>query len=406
MNTKLDTLLQKLNEQFFIKELLKNGNVYLVGGVVRDSLLNRDCKDIDLLVSGIPMQKLTTLLLQFGKIASGDNEDSFLVGKSFGVLKFVPNGMKLDEPIDIAIPRVESCTGTGHKDFHVISSHTIPIELDLSRRDFTINAIAIHLDGTVIDPFNGLRDLKNGIIKMVDEVAFSDDPLRMLRAIQFASRLNFNIEANTFYAIKQAFHTIKFITPERILIELDKIFNKGNIETGFELLKRSGIYKQIFGFDPCFENIDFKRIKTRSDFYFSLLYYFSNKSEAFLKILKGDVQTAKCLDAMQFAFDNFHTKNGPNFAGLNRIVAFDMFKMSALSFESGILPTELLNAVTELSSGKFPKQLSELNIDGNDVMSLGFKNKEIGDALRYVLVNVLMENVENNKADLMQFIIK
>lgn len=397
MNTKLKILLQKLNAQDFIKELLKNGNVYLVGGVVRDSLLNHECKDIDLLASGISMQKLTDLLLQFGKLAD--------VGKSFGILKFVPNGMELDEPIDIAIPRIESCNGTGHKDFNVISNHNIPIELDLSRRDFTVNAITVHLDGTIIDPFNGLHDLSSKTIKMVDEIAFTDDPLRMLRAIQFASRLNFDIELNTLSAIKEKAHTIKFITPERILIELDKIFNKGSVKIGFDLLNKSGIYKQIFGFDPNFKTVDFGVIKTRSDFYFSLLNYFPNKSDAFLKILKGDVQTAKCLDAMQFAFDNVHT-NIEFHEGLNRIVAFDMFKMSELSFESGVLPAGILDAVHELTSGKFPKRLNELKIDGNDMIRLGFKNKEIGDSLRFALVNVLMENANNNKEELIALIKK
>src|SRR5690606_8675300 len=145
--------------------------------------------------------------------------------------KFKPHGSV--EDIDIAIPRTERATGEGgHKGFEVSSDHNLPIEKDLERRDFTINAIAKDINGNVIDPFGGQRDLKEKIIRVVNPQAFSDDPLRMLRAVQFAARFGFPIEPKTEQLIKANAHRIREIAAERILIELEKIVKKGDVLYG------------------------------------------------------------------------------------------------------------------------------------------------------------------------------
>jgi len=391
INGTLDELIKTLNNQMFMKSLQEKGNVFLVGGIVRDSFLNKKSKDIDLLVTGITTVALELMLNPYGNVDR--------VGQSFGVLKFVPSGMKLDEPIDIAIPRTENSTGIGHKDFDVIASHDIPVEMDLKRRDFTINAIALNLNGQIIDPFNGLDDLEKKLIRMVNPIAFTDDPLRMLRAIQFASRFEFSIEKNTFEAINEKAETIKHITSERILIELEKIQTKGNIKNGIMLLTESGLFKHIFGFESDFSNVSFNDIKIRADFFFTLLKDTEIKHEAFKTILKGDIDTADTIKAIQLGFENV-TDN----IVTNRNVAFMMNKISEQSLDSGILPDNLKVVMQELKSGKFPLTMKNLAVNGNDIIDLGFKGIEIGRILNFALLNVFSERIQNKKEDIINLI--
>lgn len=126
-----------LGPQPFVRRLQQaGGRLYSVGGTVRDALLGRPRKDIDLLVTGLPQQTLIQLLRQHGRVQ--------LIGRAFGVIQFRPR--RWDGPsIDIALPRTEISTGIGHRDFDVSFDHTLPIETDLGRRDFTMNALAIDL---------------------------------------------------------------------------------------------------------------------------------------------------------------------------------------------------------------------------------------------------------------------
>jgi len=393
MTTKLTTVLTDLNKQAFIKHILKQGDVYLVGGIVRDSFLEKENKDIDLLVTGIPTDVLISLLMPFGKVDA--------VGKSFGVLKFMPLTMNLTEPIDIAIPRTEKLIlgGTSHTDFEVIASHDIPVEVDLKRRDFTINAMAVKMDGTLIDPFGGMKDLATKTIKMVDDVAFTDDPLRMLRAVQFASRLAFTIDQVTLSAITTKVHTIQHITPERVLIELEKMQQKGDAHYGITLLVMTGLYKQIFGVELDLDCLGETDLSIRGDFFYKLLTPFEDKAEAFLTLLKGDTDTAKCLRALQAGENGDYST-----ITMCRLVAFKMNKISEQSMVTEIMHAQLTKAIFELVTGKFPRTLKDLAITGEDLLAVGLVGKQVGDALEKALIAVMFEQVENKKEDLMKLI--
>ncbi|MBI4261937.1 CCA tRNA nucleotidyltransferase [Candidatus Uhrbacteria bacterium] len=173
------------------------GEVYLVGGAVRDAVLGRDTKDFDFIVREIAIDALEKFLATHGQVD--------LVGKSFGVFKFTPHGYT-GEAIDIALPRTEhALTGTGgYKDFAIQSDPNLPIERDLERRDFTMNAIAVKIqnaecrmqNGTVVDPHGGLKDIEQQLIRTVGrpEDRFKEDSLRILRAIRFACQLALSIE--------------------------------------------------------------------------------------------------------------------------------------------------------------------------------------------------------------------
>lgn len=221
-----------------LSPLIKAGaELYEVGGPVRDRLLGRESKDHDILCTRLSMKKICALLTPLGRVAA--------VGKSFGVIKFSPNGA-LDMEIDIALPRRESSTGHGHRDFEVDFDPEIPIEEDLGRRDFTINAMAYSLaDNRIIDPYNGRRDLEKRLLRAVFPKAFEEDPLRLLRAIQFAARFSLKIDPETWGLILKNAHLIETVSGERISQELVKLMSAAKPSAGFDLMFESGLLKFI-----------------------------------------------------------------------------------------------------------------------------------------------------------------
>jgi len=172
-------------------------NVYAVGGYVRDLLLKSEKTDkdhIDLLITHTSLEDIIKSIRTAGRVD--------LVGKSFGIIKFLKDG----RTFDIALPRTDTPKETQtrkHKDFIVRSDPGIPIEKDLERRDFRCNSIALRLsDGALIDPFEGQKDIERKIIRLTNPQAFPEDPLRILRAARFSSVLNFTVDPEI-YTISQ-----------------------------------------------------------------------------------------------------------------------------------------------------------------------------------------------------------
>jgi len=201
-----------------VSAILKQGHIYEVGGIVRDRLLGRKgvAHDRDYLVTGIQYENLSKILKPYGQVN--------LVGRSFGVIKFSQKHNDDFVTFDISLPRTEFSTGTGHKDFEVNYNPDLNIEDDLSRRDFTVNAMAWDLESnSLIDPLNGKSDLDAGVIKIVYPKSFKDDPLRLLRAVQFAARFNFKIDPDTYQHMCDNASMITTVSPERIAEELNKL---------------------------------------------------------------------------------------------------------------------------------------------------------------------------------------
>lgn len=232
-------ILDSIKSYRFIQKICEvSGEVYAVGGSVRDLILGKPIKDLDLLVRLIKIESLIGILKNCGH--------TNLVGKSFGVIKFFPNEDKNLE-IDIALPRQETSTGVGHKDFSVEFDETLNITVDLKRRDFTMNAIAQNImTGEIIDPTHGRQDIQNKTIKTVFENSFKEDPLRLLRAIQFASRFDFTIEENTFSDIKKQSALINTVARERIILEIKKLFTAEKPSKGFDLMRDTGLLPHVF----------------------------------------------------------------------------------------------------------------------------------------------------------------
>ena len=218
----------------FVRALQQRGaRVYMVGGTVRDELLGHPRKDLDLLVTGLPQPALLRCLRPYGRVQ--------LTGRAFGVIKLLPHGWD-GPPIDVALPRTEISTGVGHRDFEVTFDHTLPVETDLGRRDFTINAMAIDLaDGRLLDPFGGYGDLQQRLLRQVSTLAFLEDPLRMLRGVQLAARFALQIEPATRDAMRTHAATIRTVAPERIAEELRKLFQAWAPSQGFVVMHDVGL---------------------------------------------------------------------------------------------------------------------------------------------------------------------
>lgn len=182
-------------------ESFPNADIYLVGGTLRDAIIGVLPDDIDIVIRNVTIKQLRAWLQIHGAYD--------FVGKTFGTFKFVPHGCQSMTPIDIALPRTESIGQnhqSGRSDLEIKFDPRLTIKEDLSRRDFTINAMAYDLKrGNLIDPFNGLNDLYAGLIQAVGDAneRFFEDATRMLRAMRFACQLEFGIEQDTWHAISK-----------------------------------------------------------------------------------------------------------------------------------------------------------------------------------------------------------
>lgn len=237
---KIENLMLKIEKNprlsfvFDFEKVFPKGELYLVGGAVRDALMGEEPKDFDFLVRLVPKEELEKFLEERGKIKEVES-------RAFGNYKFIPfleggrapearakRGPALpggveretgvpfekEEPIDINLPRTEEWTGLGYKDLKVETAHSLPIEKDLERRDFTINSMALNLKTKkLLDPHNGVGDIERKVIRCVGEAEerYKEDPSRMLRAVRFACQFDFEIEEKTERAIKENAKEIKRI---------------------------------------------------------------------------------------------------------------------------------------------------------------------------------------------------
>ncbi len=261
------------------------GTPYLVGGAVRDALLALQSKDLDVLVTNLESELLKSVLERVGKVD--------LVGKSFGVFKVSKDG----ETLDVALPRTEQSTGAHHRDFEVSYDAHLPLDKDLERRDFTVNAMAWALRAgkgrgqkragpeggparevlklgqdsaalpktsegklepvpearatdSLLDPFGGQADLERRILRAVGDARarFEDDPLRMLRLARFIAKLDFEVEPQTARAVFENAHLIDSVALERVQIELMGLLSAPHpdgVLRSLRFLRDSGLLERI-----------------------------------------------------------------------------------------------------------------------------------------------------------------
>ncbi len=210
---------------------LQGGNIYLVGGAVRDELLGISNHDEDYSVTGISFDEFKELF-----------PEAIMRGKDFPVFSM--------DNKEFAIARKERKTGIGHNSFDVETDKRIKIEEDLERRDITINAIAKEvLTGRMVDPYNGIEDLKKHIIRAIS-VHFAEDPLRVYRVARFASQFEFQVEDNTIKMMTLLKNELSSLSVERVYNELSKALLTNNPSIFFNVLRKADVlhvhFKELY----------------------------------------------------------------------------------------------------------------------------------------------------------------
>ncbi len=205
------------------------GRALFVGGWVRDRLLGRRSKDIDVEVYGLPADRLKTLLSELGQVNA--------VGESFTVYKL--------GPIDVSLPRRESKSGRGHRGFTVTGDPDLSVHEAARRRDFTVNAIGWDpLRDEYHDPWDGRSDLDRRCLRVVDPTTFGDDSLRVLRALQFTARFEFTLDPESAVLCKSI--ALDDLPAERIWGEFEKLLSAPRPSVGFHLALELGVIERLF----------------------------------------------------------------------------------------------------------------------------------------------------------------
>lgn len=384
-------LLKKVNFEGFHSLVTRLESVYqttffFVGGCVRDLFLEKEPKDIDIIIPHIDINELSWLLSIYG--------DVDLVGKSFGVLKFKPFGS--DQVIDVSVPRVEKSTGEGHKDFEVIATSSVTLEEDLKRRDFTMNALAMTYNGYIFDPFGGIKDIENKVIGIISNNSFVEDPLRMLRALQFSARFGFTLAHETIDSFIDNVELLKNISGERILIELEKGIT-GDVFKFSLLLWNFGVWSTIFGEGAFFDNNsqELKKVKTIAEFLF-MGEVTPELAKEKLKISSKDAEELQSLILINELIVPDNRKSVIYGAIFNR-----------LQKSPQIINTEVLSDISVLEpfqNGEFPKSFKELSVNGDDIMKFGFEGKSVGLVLKVILENIFAGVLTNDRNQLLDWL--
>lgn len=382
----------KENLKKLIKLFNDNGyEIYLVGGVVRDTLLGRDVNDIDFTTSASPSEMIEML----GKIYKLN-----LNGLKHGTVGVITGGAMYE----ITTFRTEAgYLDNRHPDYVKFVRN---IYEDLARRDFTINALAVSPNNfdEIIDYFNGLKDLENKIIRTVlkPKKRFKEDALRILRGLRFASSLGFKIERKTKKAIFKYYKHLASISKERIRDEL-----KGMVcgENFYEVFKE---YKRVFDFlfETRFNKDALAIIKEK----ITLLDNSLERITLIFNFVKDPLKVTKDL-----RFSNIETSNIIN--GLSIInVDINTNKDMRLLLNK-YHPNEVYNGIRvkgalEGDSNKYisqfinnkdkPNRIKDLDINGNDLMKLDIYKRNIGFVLKEIMNSVISEEVDNNKEDLIK----
>ncbi|MBO7100723.1 MAG: HD domain-containing protein [Bacteroidales bacterium] len=253
-------------------------DAYAVGGVVRDYFLQRPCTDIDVVCIGHAEGGEVHIGIELAKAVSeavGGSKVS--VFKTFGTASFLYHDLQLE----FVGARRESYSHDSRKP--VVENGTL--EDDQRRRDFTVNALAICLNadryGELMDPFGGIRDLNEGILRtpLDPDITFSDDPLRMMRAVRFASQLGFRIADDTFEAIGRNADRIKIVSAERITTELNKIMLSSQPSLGLKLMQKSGLMQLILPEISALQGIETVDGRGHKDIFYHTLQVLDNVTE-------------------------------------------------------------------------------------------------------------------------------
>jgi len=353
---KTGTSIYKNSELDFFRSLFApfSKRVYLVGGCVRDALLGREIYDYDIEVYDIEPLKFDELMASIR--ASG-------VGKSYFIYKY--------KNYDLGLPRSESKTGNSHKDFAV--SYINDPSLASLRRDFTVNAMMMNIfNGEILDFHGGKKDLESKMLRHIDSEKFKEDPLRVLRGVQFSARLDFSIADDTLELMKTL--DLAHLSKDRINTELIKFFRSEHLEKGAFYLFKLSLFKEIFGVKIC-ENDEFlSELKSARNFV--------NDERLFLYMLFGkfELDAKEILEKMRLPKSYFSILKEPFFKVMPSDselleIALNMPIKSWL----GAYNKECIERAKEL--GVYESKF-EPKIDVSEILAAGFKNEMIAAEIK------------------------
>lgn len=424
--------------KIILDKLHKNNyKAYIVGGCVRDSILNREINDWDINTNALPGE-IMELFSDFNVIETG---------LQHGTLTIILNNNKYE----ITTFRADGDYGDGRHPNNV--EFISELADDLLRRDFTMNAIAYNEQEGIVDPFNGLEDIANGIIRCVGNPRhrFNEDGLRILRAIRFHSRLGFEIEYNTLTAMKQRRHKLKNISKERIRDEISKILIGEHVYSAILTMTKSKLfYHTIPEIIKC---IDFKQYNKHHDkdvfnHIIHVVKHSPSKLEIRLAALFHDIGKPECftldedncghfykhhissskitkniMSRLRFdnktidkvsilvrehmsRYDHLRTTNIKKFitrVGIENLD--DLFelqiadiKSSAPEYHNIYMVTKLRDECYKILSEKQPLSRGDLEVNGKDLINIGFKpGKELGNVIDILLEKVLEDPTLNDK---------
>ncbi len=369
-----------LNTNNLINVLQSNGfSAYAVGGCVRDGIMGRDITDFDITTSALPQQVKEVF----------SNYKTIETGIQHGTVTVIVNGA----PYEITTFRTEDIyTDSRHPDSVIFVSD---IKTDLSRRDFTMNAIAYNEKEGIVDPFNGIADIENKQIRTVGSPSkrFQEDSLRILRALRFSSVLGFEIEDKTAVAINNLAHTVNNVSPERIYVEIKK------------LLCGKNAHNVVKKFTPALREIisvkdDISRLSNLPKDFPMRLYYLCGASTAeVLKKLRADNKTKRLckLISESSPIPNDETQLKFYISNLGREVASYVIK-----YRKSVFGEDKCNKSEEILNKNLCLTVCELAINGDDILSLGIQGKSIHKAQKYLLSSVIKGEIPNQREVLLE----
>ena len=402
--------------KFILDKFYENGyEAFIVGGCVRDTLLDRKLNDYDITTNAMPEKTIELF------------EKTIPTGLKHGTVTVIIN----KTPYEVTTYRVDGEYKDNRRPDDVI--FVSDIKEDLARRDFTINAMAYSPYFGFKDFFNGRDDLDNRLIKAVGDAdkRFNEDALRMLRAIRFSAQLNFTIEEKTYKAIKTNSSLIKNISKERINIELNKILQSNSPSLGIKMLEETNLLKNLLPveynkyfdkeyFKENIENLD----KIKNSKYLRLCYMLetcfkniaTDEIKKILRTLKYDNKTinfVSSLNSNQLSYININSDTDLKLwiNSTDRGILFDTFEyiITKLSFKNNSTSKtqKLYERTKEIIENKEPLTIKDLAIRGSDLINECniTPGKKLGETLNSLLLKVL-ENPTLNEKQLLLDIVK
>ncbi len=424
-----------LNSLEFKNDVLQaGGDIYAVGGIVRDALMNKKSDDLDIVVKGVPYDQLFKILSKYGKATdtSVEKED----GKDFGATKFVSHNEEFNKllsdnsirkEIDVMLPRRDAKDPNikGHRGIKSDVNPNYTIHDDLQRRDISINAIALDLNGNVIDNGTGKEDIEKGVIRAVSADAFIEDPLRMLRAIRFAARFNYKWDENTLNLIRDNAYLLSDkneLPRERFLMEFEKMIGKSDLGKAVKTLVDLGLYKAIFGIDSKIKDFNkFDQAKNVAEFCYLLFQNEPVKNIVPLSFnnITNENEDISYLEALIKYREEVVGKDLDFVARVNKLA--DIYKKSSqfLLNSSFVFPADR-EVANNFANGSIPKGDHDVNLKGDEFRNfiieaikskLGVFNpkedgKKMGYAKNLTLQAIYKKEINNDPESIKRFLLQ